>query len=1058
MDEMERTEQETQQLQRAEALKMIARHAIRPIERAPQDDRLRYLASEGGTDYGVHVLWSGRALCACPEWKASGSCAHAEAALILASRSGELRELNRKKATLAGEEMLKSLDSAFGVQTEIRAEWTLQLDLSESADPLQPKLSLSLRLGDERLYALRAIDGFFDKRRTGREMPFGKSFVYQPAWMRFSENDEALVNELQTVVDAIRAAGPASAPSGLEKRVPVVPQRAEAVLRLLGKTGFLLELDKKKTRVREIRETYLPMRFVLSNTSTGIRIQGGCPRSVRLLTENAAYAAVEDRVIRIPAAQRTLLMWMLRNGDSGQCVMEFPKDRAPKALAELVPVLTMCGAVEMDARLRERLVREPLQAQVYLDREGSGVQARVAFCYGTETIDPFRPAETDPAFTRDEKLLLRDAVAEKQVLDALDSAGFRVRREGAHLGGEEDLYRFLTEGLDQLRQVAEVYMSRDFRELQPRKPRMGVRVSMRHGRLLLLLTDEAGEVSEESLAIMQALAQRRDYFRLQDGAFLDLRGLEDWQNVAQTVAEGAAADGNGQSRNGAIELQGFRAAYLEMLLEDSHLPVERDESFVQLVRVMNEEDDSAEEETGLPLREYQKRGVHWLRQLDRLRMGGILADDMGLGKTIQTIALMRGVRGEGLTLLVCPTSLCYHWLTEIQRFAPELSAAVMSGTAAQRESLLRHAQEAGDIDILITSYPLVRRDIAAMQPVRFRLVIADEAQQIKNAGSVAATSMKQLQAESRFALTGTPLENGAGELWSLYDFVLPGFLGGYTAFMRRYQEGEDAQAEDLRRRIRPFLMRRLKKDVLTELPDKQEIVVTAHMTPEQEKVYRASLQRLRERVERVMADKGLGRGRVEVLAAITELRQICCHPALVMEDYTGSSGKLELLMDILPGALQGGHRALLFSQFTSMLRLIRRHLEASGIRCLYLDGSTPATERLSLCERFNGGEGDVFLISLKAGGTGLNLVGADRVIHYDPWWNPAAEDQATDRAHRIGQTHKVEVLRLVTHGTVEEQVVALGERKRALFDKLITPGEELVTALSEQDIRRLFEV
>ena len=442
-------------------------------------------------------------------------------------------------------------------------------------------------------------------------------------------------------------------------------------------------------------------------------------------------------------------------------------------------------------------------------------------------------------------------------------------------------------------------------------------------------------------------------------------------------------------------------------------------------------------------------------------MGGVLADDMGLGKTVQIIALLKTAKQQAepegkhpLSLIVSPTSLTYNWLGELERFAPELSVMVLSGSIAQRAGQLEHARTAGDIDVLITSYPLIRRDIDQMKDILFRYAVLDEAQQIKNAGSVGANAVKQLQAETRFALTGTPMENSVGELWSIFDFVLPGYLGSYTSFMKRYQDQDNL--EDLRKRIRPFLMRRLKRDVLTELPDKQETVLTANMTAEQQKVYQAALLRLRDRVNHVMDEKGLSRGRAEVLSAMTELRQICCHPGLVLSDYAGSSGKTELLLDLLPGSLMGGHRVLLFSQFTGMLKLLKRTLEMNGIVTLYLDRATPPARRLELTERFNSGYGQVFLISLKAGGTGLNLTGADMVIHYDPWWNPAAEDQATDRAHRIGQTRKVDVIRLVTHGSIEEQVVALGERKKALFDQLITPGEQLVTALTEADIRALF--
>ncbi|MEG0767711.1 MAG: DEAD/DEAH box helicase, partial [Clostridia bacterium] len=260
-----------------------------------------------------------------------------------------------------------------------------------------------------------------------------------------------------------------------------------------------------------------------------------------------------------------------------------------------------------------------------------------------------------------------------------------------------------------------------------------------------------------------------------------------------------------------------------------------------------------------------------------------------------------------------------------------------------------------------------------------------------------------------------------------------------------------------RRRIRPFLLRRLKEDVLPELPEKMEHVLLADMPAEQRRVYAAALLQLRQRVDNLLRTKGVQRGRIEVLAMITQLRQICCHPSLCMEGYAGSSGKLDALLDILPGALDSGHRVLIFSQFTSMLQILQRRLESEGIGCLYLDGKTPVQHRLTLVNRFNDGEGQVFLISLKAGGSGLNLTGADTVVHYDPWWNPAAEDQATDRAHRIGQTRAVQVIRLITRGSIEEQVAHLGERKRALFDTVVTAGEQMPTQLTEADIRALFD-
>ena len=645
------------------------------------------------------------------------------------------------------------------------------------------------------------------------------------------------------------------------------------------------------------------------------------------------------------------------------------------------------------------------------------------------------------------------------MLDALGAAGFIVSKGHVYLTGQEAIFNFVSEGLQHLQELAEVYLSNDFKRMTPRKPKFAGKMRLNGSALELKFTQD-DEPAQEILAIMEALARRRRYFRLKDGSFLDLSAMDEWLPLADSIFEAAQAEGAESVAMGddTIRLQAYRACYLQSLLESLGLPIEVDEKTQATVRLLTDPGKVQDVKLpdGLSLRPYQERGFQWLLALDRLHMGGVLADDMGLGKTVQVIALLMATRQEGqVSLVVAPTTLTYNWLSELGRFAPDLSVMVLGGSAAQRASQIRHVKEAHDVDVLITSYPLIRQDIEQLTTIEFRFAILDEAQHIKNAGSKGAQAVRQLQAQTRFALTGTPLENGVGELWSIFNFVLPGYLLSYSAFLRRYQDGTDA--EDLRRRISPFLMRRLKKEVLTELPDKIESVFTAQMSPEQAKVYEATMMRLRQRVDSIVKEKGFERGRTEVLAAITQLREICCHPSLVLDDYTGTSGKLDMLLDMLPEAIAKGRRVLLFSAFTSMLKILRRELDDAGYETMYLDGDTPAQRRVEMAEQFNAGQGQIFLISLKAGGTGLNLTGADMVIHYDPWWNPAAEDQATDRAYRIGQTRKVEVIRLVTHASIEEQVVALGQRKKALFDQLIKPGESMVGGLSPQEIMSLFQ-
>jgi len=730
-------------------------------------------------------------------------------------------------------------------------------------------------------------------------------------------------------------------------------------------------------------------------------------------------------------------------------------------MGELVPFLKLTGLVEISDELRRQLIQLPLVARVYLDRSANGrdVVARAQFRYGDRTIDPFDETPLPENLPRGEKLLLRDAAAERKVLDALGAAGFIVSKGHVYLTGQEAIFNFVSEGLQHLQELAEVYLSNDFKRMTPRKPKFAGKMRLNGSALELKFTQD-DEPAQEILAIMEALARRRRYFRLKDGSFLDLSAMDEWLPLADSIFEAAQAEGAESVAMGddTIRLQAYRACYLQSLLESLGLPIEVDEKTQATVRLLTDPGKVQDVKLpdGLSLRPYQERGFQWLLALDRLHMGGVLADDMGLGKTVQVIALLMATRQEGqVSLVVAPTTLTYNWLSELGRFAPDLSVMVLGGSAAQRASQIRHVKEAHDVDVLITSYPLIRQDIEQLTTIEFRFAILDEAQHIKNAGSKGAQAVRQLQAQTRFALTGTPLENGVGELWSIFNFVLPGYLLSYSAFLRRYQDGTDA--EDLRRRISPFLMRRLKKEVLTELPDKIESVFTAQMSPEQAKVYEATMMRLRQRVDSIVKEKGFERGRTEVLAAITQLREICCHPSLVLDDYTGTSGKLDMLLDMLPEAIAKGRRVLLFSAFTSMLKILRRELDDAGYETMYLDGDTPAQRRVEMAEQFNAGQGQIFLISLKAGGTGLNLTGADMVIHYDPWWNPAAEDQATDRAYRIGQTRKVEVIRLVTHASIEEQVVALGQRKKALFDQLIKPGESMVGGLSPQEIMSLFQ-
>jgi SNF2 family DNA or RNA helicase len=468
------------------------------------------------------------------------------------------------------------------------------------------------------------------------------------------------------------------------------------------------------------------------------------------------------------------------------------------------------------------------------------------------------------------------------------------------------------------------------------------------------------------------------------------------------------------------------------------------------------------------LRSYQKTGYKWLKILDEYRFGGILADDMGLGKTLQIIAILSsyisGTKKEErkASLVVCPSSLSINWKSEVKKFAPNINVLVISGKAQERKDKI---QALNEYDLVITSYDLLKRDIDIYNESGyiFRYVIADEAQYIKNSNTKNAITLKNINANTRFALTGTPIENSLSELWSIFDYIMPGYLFSYTKFKKNYESpivkssDEDA-IKKLKMLIEPFILRRLKKEVLTELPDKTISVLNNEMVDEQNKIYVSYLMNAKKEIQDEISANGFEKSQIKILALLTRLRQICCHPSLFIGNYRGESSKLNQCMEIINDAIESNHRILLFSQFTSMFEIIEKELNKNEIKYYKLTGSTKVDERIKMVDEFNTDENiKVFLISLKAGGTGLNLTGADMVIHYDPWWNLSAENQATDRAYRIGQKNNVQVYKLITQNSIEEKINELQNKKARLSDDMLSTEETFINKLSKQDIMGLFE-
>ena len=703
----------------------------------------------------------------------------------------------------------------------------------------------------------------------------------------------------------------------------------------------------------------------------------------------------------------------------------------------------------------------PCEVIVCLDRAGKGISCEAYAQYDDERCGLFEAKAERTKLSYG----LRDLGAERVVrrllaryFPVVEGKTTGTQESPMRLSDEEDITRLLFEGLRELRAHATVLTTPEFDGLISRRhPHASIGISFKAN--LINLTVSADDLPRgELVALLNSYRRRKRYHCLKDGSFVDLA------NADLAEADDLLVDLDlmpEDLRDGSAVLPAYRALQLDDLVADE----QKDASFVQYVNNFEQRGlANYQVPAGLhaTLRPYQVEGFEWLCTLSGMGFGGILADEMGLGKSVQLISYLlaqKEARADcAPALIVCPASLVYNWIAEFEKFAPGIRAIAVAGSKPERDDILiEYAGEnpTGTADVLVTSYDLMRRDVEVYQQVEFSCVALDEAQYIKNHATLAAQAVKSVPSKHRFALTGTPIENRLSELWSIFDFLMPGLLGSYRRFRERYEQPiVDGQEEAMRRLqelVGHFVMRRLKSDVLVDLPEKSENVVYAHMEGEQLKLYRAHEQRLRESIVGKSTAE-FARERIAVLAELTRLREICCDPHLVFDDYDDSSAKLSTILDLVETAIDSGKKLLLFSQFTSYLDIISTHLSEQGVAHYTITGATPKRQRLELVNEFNEDDTPVFLVSLKAGGTGLNLTGASVVIHADPWWNSAAEDQATDRAHRIGQTKDVMVYKVIAKDSIEERILALQETKSDLADKLINSEGLSLSSLTRDEL------
>lgn len=911
-------------------------------------------------------------------------------------------------------------------------------------------IEVEFKIGIDTKYVLKDVFEFAGNMESNAECSYGKKLKFLHTLSAFDPLSQKLANFILRWVtenkDGYVSFNYYSYSASFVKlrRIPLTGTELEILLEILKDSPITIDFNDSVDSIWRQTDQKPVRHMMITGKRDGINV------TLRPLTElytiHYIFTFIDGLIYRENQEE------LLPVQDFLSCLPELPnsafyvsKNDIPMFCRELLPLLEKhfeCEYVDFNAA---DYGAEPVSFEIYLDApQKNFITCKVYALYGEKKFEVYKKAEESAG---------RDAVREIQVGNTV-AAYCNAYDENEHamvIADDDDkIYELLTQGIPRFQELGTVYVSDALKKINvvySGKVEVGISLSEN----LLELTMSAAEFSKEELIeILSKYDKKKKYFRLKNGSFIQT-GDDGIQMLAELKQNLNLTDA--QLKKETVTLPKYRAIYLDNELSGTqNLLISRNETFKKLIQNMKTVDENNFEAPASlepVLRPYQTAGFAWLKTLYHNGFGGILADDMGLGKTLQAIAFLLSEYLEAKAadnrrvLIVTPASLVFNWGNEFSLFAPCLPIKMITGSIAERHELIHGAQSR---DILITSYELLKRDLEEYEGIPFFCQIIDEAQYIKNHNTQAAHAVKAINSECRFALTGTPIENRLSELWSIFDYLMPGFLYGYQRFRTEIeipvvQSRDEAAMGRLQNMVRPFILRRLKKDVLTDLPDKLEKCVYASMEGEQQKLYNAHVQRLRMMLDK-QSEEEFKTAKIQILSELMKLRQLCCDPALIYEKYESPSAKSALCIDLVKNAVTGGHKVLLFSQFTTMLEHLQEKLAKEGISYYVLTGSTPKELRLKLVERFNQDETNVFCISLKAGGTGLNLTAADIVIHFDPWWNLAVQNQATDRAHRIGQTNVVNVYKLIMKDTIEENILKLQERKKELADQILS-GEDL---------------
>ena len=1048
----------------------------------------------GNEEYDTYILIEEGEVedvtCTCPDYyNHYGVCKHTLAMVLEFAEEEQKEEKNTNVQMVSNYDKYRGFKQIVNIfyneeiegieeeESELKEQGTIKLEPEIFYDKFTGDMKVEFKVGNKKMYKLKNLSEFYTRMLNKELYKYGKKLQFVHTRESFEEESLPLLDFLMKYAEIIKYAN-----SNSNSNYRFYGNALSENNIILSNSGiddlFDILKGKKVTLKKEYNETEIEfteeqpnIEFKLAKKDeNNYEIKPNIEIYIISILKGKEYKYILDdkklyRCNKKFEKSNLKLLEIFRENYMTEVILG--KDELSQLFSVIIPKVK--NAIKLENISEEEIEQykpKTLITKVYLDFDKNDyLIADVKFCYDNKEFNPL-----------DEKQKIdipRNMIKETKALNIFRKTGFMfdVKNLRFILPDNDKIYKFLTQDINYYMQNFEVLVTDNFKKKQIKQPKMGsLGVKIENNLLSIDLKNLDIDIKELE-KIMQKYNLKKKYYRLKDGSFLELENNEDLDFIDKLVT-GMDIDYK-ELEDGEVNLPMYRSLYLDALLKDRKgKQVIKNEQYKNIVNGLNK--DSEDDEIKVPeilentLRYYQKTGFKWLKTLDRYKFGGILADDMGLGKTIQMLSIIldyvqnTNKEERKTSIVISPSSLALNWQNEANKFAGELQIVVINGTLSERKKKISELEK---YDLVITSYDLLKRDIELYKEkdYKFRYIIADEAQYLKNSNTQNAKSIKKINAETRYALTGTPIENSLSELWSIFDYIMPGYLFSYKKFKTLYEtpivKDNDMNAMNkLKMLIEPFILRRTKSEVLTELPEKTVTVLNNEMEEEQKNLYLSYLAQAREEVAEEISLNGIERSHIKILSVLTRLRQICCHPSLFIKDYTSGSSKLNQCIEIVEDAVKSNHKILLFSGYTSMFPIIENELEKLNIKYFKLTGATKVDERIDLVDEFNENPNiKVFLISLKAGGTGLNLTGADMVIHYDPWWNLSTENQATDRAYRIGQKNNVQVYKLITKNSIEEKIYELQQKKAELIDNMLSTKTSFINKLSKEDIMKLFE-